>query len=85
MELSGLDKIELFRIDGNLGIVGSMPVTVCDTFINITTISYSECGLDSFVCDCCTYCCVEGLCECNVSDADICGDDMIEDARTPMM
>ena len=84
-ELSGLNSIELFRIEGNIGIVGSMPVAVCDTFVRVTTISYSDCGLDSFVCDCCSYCCADYICECNVSDADICGDDLTEDARVPVM
>ena len=83
VELSSLTNIELFRIDGNSGVVGSMPVAVCDTF-GITTISYSDCGLESFECDCCTYCCVGGLCECNVADADICGEDLT-DARAPFL
>jgi len=82
-ELSGLTNIELFRIDGNVGIIGSLPELVCDTF-GTSTISYSDCGLESFQCDCCTYCCNGEGCECNIDDADVCGDDLT-DARTPFL
>jgi len=74
-ELSGLASIELFRIDGNSGIFGSMPDSVCNTFGSIT-ISYSDCGLDNFECECCTYCCEGGMCECNIDDVDVCGEDL---------
>ena len=73
-QLSGLANIELFRIDGNRGIFGSMPESVCDTF-GSTTISYSDCGSQSFECECCTFCCEGGVCECNVEDVEICGED----------
>jgi len=82
-ELAGLVNIELFRIDGNTGIVGSMPESVCDTF-GTRTISYSDCGSKQFGCECCTYCCVGDYCECNVADANICGEDLTG-ARTPFL
>jgi len=74
--LSGLINIELFRIENNAGITGSLPESVCVTFDSISAITYSGCGLESFECDCCTYCCEGGVCECNVADADICGEDL---------
>jgi len=82
-QLSGLKSIELFRIDGNFGIIGSIPGSVCDTFGN-TAISYSDCSLESFECECCTYCCEGGICECNILDADICGGDLTG-ARVPFL
>lgn len=81
-ELSGLTEIELFRIDGNPGIVGSMPEAVCETF-GISTVSFSDCGgsdlAPSFECECCTFCCTGGLCECNIDDADLCAESLIPD------
>ena len=69
---SGLEGIEEFRIDGNPGITGSMPAPVCEVFGN-TTVSYSDCSPQgNFECECCTFCCNEGLCECNIDDADLC-------------
>ena len=82
-QFSGLKNIELFRIDGNAGVIGSIPESVCDTF-GTTTISYSDCRLESFECECCTYCCAGGICECNISDADICGEDLTG-ARAPFL
>lgn len=82
-QLAGLASIELFRIDGNNGIFGSMPESVCDTF-GSTAISYSDCGSQSFECHCCTFCCDGGLCECNVEDIDICGEDL-SGARVPFL
>lgn len=83
-ELSGLASIELLRIDGNSGIFGSMPDAVCDTFALTTAISYADCGLESFECECCTFCCEGGICECNIDDVDICGDDLTG-ARAPFL
>ena len=83
-ELSGLASIELFRIDGNSGIFGSMPDSVCDTFGLTTAISYSDCSLDNFECECCTFCCEGGICECNIDDVDICGEDLTG-ARAPFL
>jgi len=83
-ELSGLASIELFRIDGNSGIFGSMPDLVCDTFGQTIAISYSDCGLDNFECECCTFCCEGGICECNIDDVDICGEDLTG-ARAPFL
>jgi hypothetical protein len=77
-ELSGLTEIEVFRIDGNPGIVGIMPTEVCETF-GLTTVSYSDCGDETFACECCTFCCSGGLCECNIEDADLCADSLLID------
>ncbi len=81
-EYAALSSVGLFRIDGNPGIVGSMPVAVCQTF-GTTAVSYSDCGMETFVCECCTFCCNDGLCECNVDDATRCADDS-ELARVPI-
>jgi hypothetical protein len=83
-QLSSLTNIELFRIDGNPGISGSIPESVCDAFLGKTAISYSDCGLESFECNCCTYCCSAGICECNIADVDICGED-VRGVRTPFL
>jgi hypothetical protein len=80
-EFSGLTEIELFRIDGNSGIFGSMPDAVCETF-GTTTVSYSDCGVENFACECCTFCCSEELCECNIEDADLCAESLVLD-RVP--
>jgi hypothetical protein len=74
--LSGMQGIEEFRIDGNPMISGSMPAEVCQTFGN-TTVSYSDCGQDNFECECCTFCCNGGLCECNIDDADLCAEALL--------
>lgn len=75
-EFSGLAGIELFRIDGNPGMFGSIPPEVCLTFGN-STVSYSDCGEQSFRCECCTFCCSEGLCECNIQDPDLCAEQLV--------
>ena len=76
---SGLEGIEEFRIDGNAGIFGSMPAPVCDTFGN-TTVSYSDCSAQgNFECECCTFCCNAGLCECNIDDADLCEEAVVSE------
>lgn len=62
-----------FRVDENEAIEGSMPEAVCATFAaNPATISYADCAATRFECECCTFCCADGLCECNAADETIC-------------